>query len=211
MLLRYCISTLSVFFPLFFSTASAADRAEGQYALCVSCHGVKGEGVQKLGAPAIAGLPAWYIEAQLLKFREGVRGTHPKDLGGMRMRPMARALNIESDVKAVSAYVAALPRPELKATVSGSIAKGEVKYQQVCVACHGAEGAGMEALGAPPLVGGSDWYFVTQLGNYKNGVRGADARDISGMTMRPMAMQLSDADMLDVVAYINILKRFKGQ
>ncbi|MBI2301994.1 MAG: beta-galactosidase trimerization domain-containing protein, partial [Armatimonadetes bacterium] len=32
-----------------------------------------------LGAPAIAGLSAWYVEAQLRKFRIGARGTHPSD------------------------------------------------------------------------------------------------------------------------------------
>ena len=41
---------------------------------------------------AIAGQAQWYLEAQLVKFKNGVRGAHPDDMEGSRMRPMARTL-----------------------------------------------------------------------------------------------------------------------
>ncbi|MEK6816215.1 MAG: hypothetical protein AABY09_01260, partial [Nanoarchaeota archaeon] len=51
--------------------------------------GQDGLGKPGLGAPAIAGHEAWYIEEQLRKFRSGARGWHAEDLEGLRMKPMA--------------------------------------------------------------------------------------------------------------------------
>lgn len=191
-------------------TQSAAfgtdDRGRAVFKLCSYCHGINGEGNIKLQAPAIAGLPEWYIVAQLKKFREGVRGTHPQDFPGMRMRPMARALNGDSDVAAVAGYVAGLPRTHPVDTVVGSIVKGETTFQ-VCQACHGPAGAGNKDVNAPPLAGASDWYIINQLKAFKAGVRAGDpAKDPIGAGMRPMAMTLDEETMNNVAAYINTFK-----
>ena len=191
---------------LYSGTALGKSSGEAQFKLCISCHGAKGEGKQNLAAPAIAGMPAWYVEAQLIKFKTGVRGLHPKDVPGMRMRPMARTIRTNEDIKAVSEYVAKLPAQDQKATVKGDIVKGEATYQ-VCQACHGAGGKGIKALNAPPLLNGSDWYLLTQLKNFKAGIRGANAAiDATGAQMAPQAMMLDEKAMLDVIAYINALK-----
>ncbi|MDQ3232088.1 MAG: c-type cytochrome [Pseudobdellovibrionaceae bacterium] len=187
-------------------------RGERVYKLCTYCHGDQGEGRQDLAAPAIAGLPDWYLKAQLTKFYEGVRGSHPRDLGGLRMRPMARTLfSNQNDIEAVSKYVSALPRPQVAATVKGRAIKGQAAYQ-VCVSCHGEAGMGNQALNAPPLAGMSDWYMVTQLHNFKAGIRAGDpVKDPTGATMRPMAATLTPEGMNDVVAYINLLKQKQQQ
>jgi hypothetical protein len=45
--------------------------------------------------------------------------------------------------------------------------------------------------------------MLTQLSNFKAGIRGAVPEDASGATMRPMAMTLADEQaMKDVIAYI---------
>src|SRR5690606_7531674 len=49
-------------------------RGEDVWETCVPCHGSSGEGNQALGAPAIAGLPQWHIQAQLESFASGWRG-----------------------------------------------------------------------------------------------------------------------------------------
>src|SRR5262245_41666474 len=85
------------------SSAEQLDRGEQLFALCQQCHGSNGGGNQLALAPSIAGLDAWYIEAQLNKFRDGARASHFDDLAGLRMRPMARWLKTESDVKAAAA------------------------------------------------------------------------------------------------------------
>ncbi|WP_141735419.1 c-type cytochrome [Oligoflexus tunisiensis] len=187
-------------------------RGERTYKLCTYCHGEQGEGRQDLAAPAIAGLPEWYLKAQLTKFYEGVRGTHPRDLGGMRMRPMAKSLfTNQNDIEAVSKFVAALPRPKLEPTVKGRPIKGQTAYQ-VCISCHGENGQGNQALNAPPLAGSSDWYLLSQLHNFKAGIRAGDpAKDPTGATMRPMAALLSPESMLDVVSYINVLNQKQQQ
>ena len=118
---------------------ASAERSQALFQLCVVCHGTQGEGRIDLGAPAIAGLPEWYVAAQLQKFRHGVRGSHPQDTAGMRMRPMARSLPTESDVQAVAQYVATLPSQTPPRTLTGDLASGAQQYQ-LCLACHGPDG-----------------------------------------------------------------------
>lgn len=192
------------------SMAQAADesRVKALYNLCTSCHGADGQGQQDIGAPSIAGLPEWYLTAQLDKFHGGVRGAHPKDIAGMRMRPIGRTLD-DQDRKDIAAYVSKLPRPELPDVVKGSMVRGEVKFQ-VCQACHGAKAEGNQQVNAPPLVGGSDWYYLTQLKNFKARIRGGDPnKDPNGAAMQGIAATLDDDGMLDVVSYINALKPVK--
>lgn len=197
------LANLSLFF---FSEISFADRGESWFYLCASCHGAQGEGDQATGAPAIAGMPQWYLEAQLRKFRQGVRGKHPADIAGMKMRPMARQLSGDDDIVAVAKYVSQLQIPKTPVTIEGKAFKGEQKYQ-VCVACHGPDGEGNQALNAPPLTNTNDWYLYQQLKNFKSGVRGANAAiDPSGATMAPMSMTLDEEGMRDVIAYIRSLK-----
>jgi len=88
----------------------------------------------------------------------------------------------------------------------GDATKGKTLYQ-TCVACHGVSGEGNKALNSPNLNGLPDWYVVTQLKNFKEGIRGADAKDMYGAQMRPMASTLPDEKaMQDVAAYIGTLK-----
>ena len=130
-------------------------------------------------------------------------GTHFDDLTGMRMRPMARWLKTDEDAIAVAAFVAALP-PQRPAPVleGGDPARGAPLYA-TCSACHGAAGEGNPALSSPSLRHTSDWYLLTQLKNFKQGIRGAHPRDATGSLMRPMAMLLKDEQaMRDVIAHI---------
>jgi cytochrome c oxidase subunit 2 len=53
----------------------------------------------------------------------------------------------------------------------------------------------------------SDWYLVTQLKNFKQGIRGAHPKDLYGPQMASMAAMLGDDQaMNDLVAYINSLR-----
>ena len=180
-------------------------RGEALFDTCVPCHGADGAGNRDLGAPTIAGLPQWYLQSQLEKFRDGVRGAHPDDFEGLRMRPMAVSLKHDGDVASVAEYVASLPPVYPRSTLHGDAGSGARSYT-VCVACHGAEGLGNELLGAPPIVAVDDWYLLAQLGKFKSGERGADPDDTWGATMRPTAMTLDDQAMEDVVAYIQTLR-----
>jgi cytochrome c553 len=190
--------------------ASAQDLERGStlYALCTQCHLSDGRGNPLALAPAIAGLPEWYVVSQLQKFRAGHRGQHFDDIAGMRMRPMSLALGSDADVTAVAAYVASLapvtPTPVL---TGGDPARGQALYAP-CAACHAPDGSGNQAVFGPPLKHASDWYLLTQLVNFRAGVRGAKLGDTSGALMLPMANTLpNEQAMRDVIAYITTLAK----
>jgi cytochrome c553 len=185
--------------------AEADPLARGRqlYQLCNQCHGAQGQGDPLALAPTIAGLPEWYVLNQLKGFRAGYRGAHFDDIPGMRMRPMALTLQSDADVQAVAAYVASLPLARPAPTLQGGDAtRGQALYAP-CIACHGVDGGGNQALNGPPLGHASDWYLLTQLQHFKAGVRGTRPGDNNGMLMRPMSMTLADEQaMKDVIAYI---------
>lgn len=188
---------------------SAEDLARGRqlFQLCGACHGPTGLGHRGLSAPALAGLPAWYVSVQLEKFKRGARGHRVEDTAALQMRPMARALTSEGDVNAVAAHVAGLAPVRLATTVTGDIARGKTAYG-TCGACHGEAGLGNQALGAPPLAHQSDWYLVAQLEKFRLGWRGTHPQDRAGAMMRPLALALPDERAVrDVVAYITTLGR----
>lgn len=187
--------------------AHAQDLTRGRrlFQLCATCHGAGGAGDRTYSAPAIAGLPSWYIEAQLVKFKEGFRGFRAEDATGLQMRPMARALVTDADVKAVAAYVAQLKPVRPPATLKGDPGRGQAAYA-TCLACHGPKAGGNQALNAPALNHQADWYLVSQINKFRQGLRGTHAKDTTGALMRPMAMSLVDEQaILDLVAYIRSL------
>jgi cytochrome c553 len=181
-------------------------RGEQIFALCGTCHGTAAEGNQARGAPVLAGLQRWYVEAQLQKFRGGLRAYHAADVMGLQMRPMARTLVDDADVANVAAYIATLPAVPPVATIEGDATRGSQLYAP-CTACHGLDGRGNEALKAPELVNQADWYIVAQLTSFRAGRRGTHQSDLTGMQMRPMSLTLPDDQALrDVAAYIRTLR-----
>lgn len=190
--------------------APAATVDHGEYLFsnyCAQCHGSDAVGKVRISAPAIAGLPDWYVTEQLHKFRGGVRGTHFDDLEGMRMRPMSLTLGTETDITAVSMFVASLAPTHAEPTLTGGDAEKGKQLYVTCNACHGPEAAGNPVLGSPPLTVQNDWYLIKQLGKFKAGVRGANSKDLRGGQMRPMAATLPDEQaMKDVVAYVQTLR-----
>lgn len=83
------------------------DVAAGQasYGVCASCHGQKGEGLEQMGAPRLAGQSDWYLVRQLKNFQKGERGYDPKDVFGNQMRPMASTLTSDAAITNVVAYI----------------------------------------------------------------------------------------------------------
>jgi cytochrome c553 len=183
------------------------DRGEQLFQLCTQCHGANGQGNADALAPSIAGLPSWYLEGQLQKFKSGMRGMHPGDTGGLRMYPMSLWLRDASDQRDVAAYVSSLPRAEFtnELETHGDAAKG-AGYYAVCSACHMADASGNQGMGAPPLTGMSDWYLFSAIQKYKAGVRGNGPGDALGPAMIGMVATLPDNEaILDVIAHIQAL------
>jgi cytochrome c oxidase subunit 2 len=193
-------------YPTFAQTAAraAGDAAAGKplYAVCAACHGLQAEGNPALHAPKLSGQGDWYLQRQLKYYKQGARGTHDKDVFGKMMAPMAATLGDDTAIDNVTAYIKTLPDNPAPATVKGNAKNGQKPYV-TCGACHGSDGRGIQAMNAPGLKGMSDWYLVTQLKNFKQGIRGAHAQDMYGPQMALMAAILPDDQAInDLVAYI---------
>ncbi len=197
-------------FPTFAQTQAqvAGDPAAGAplFAVCAACHGAQAEGNPALNAPKLSGQQDWYLQRQLQHFKSGARGAHEKDVYGKMMAPMAATLTDDAAINNVVAYIKTLPDTPAPVTVKGNAKDGHGPYVN-CAACHGADGLGIHATNAPRLKGMSDWYMVTQLNNFKHGIRGSDRKDSYGPQMAAIAGMLdNERTTADLVAYINTLK-----
>jgi cytochrome c oxidase subunit 2 len=189
--------------------SAALAATPGEFAYCTVCHGTNGNGNAATRAPKLAGLPAWYVRAQLDAFRAGWRGADRADAPGREMLPVAAALPNEAALARAVAYVAAFVPRAPAATVHGDPARGAALYAP-CTTCHGTTGAGDATLAAPALAGQSDWYLVAQLANYRDGRRGTHEGDTHGAEMRAFATNLDDVAIVDLVAYIDSLGAAPG-
>jgi len=77
-------------------------------ASCVTCHGVDGKGNETLGAPDMTVLAGWYMARQLQYFKDGIRGTDPRNLYGAQMAAFAKLLEDEQAMADVLAYIETL-------------------------------------------------------------------------------------------------------
>ena len=181
-----------------------AAAGAASYAVCAACHGAQGEGLVALNAPKLSGQDPRYLKEQLRKYKTGIRGTHEEDVFGRQMQPMAATLVNDTLVDNVVAYIGSLPDTPASATVTGNVERGAELYT-VCANCHGADGSGIQ-MNAPRQAGISDWYLLSQLQNFKAGIRGGHPADMHGKQMGFMSRMLMDEQaMRDVVAYINTL------
>jgi cytochrome c oxidase subunit 2 len=204
---------------------------EELFKVCSFCHGTQGQGGPALDAPALAGMEAWYVERQLRNFRNRVRGTHYDDVPGVQMSIVSGMVRNQATIENVAAYIESMePGAPPELTRNGDVAgtarpfiwrspyaalehprdpdvdKGKSIYEKTCAVCHEAAAQGNEALGSPKLTDLSDWYTERQLQYFRDGLRGADTRDIFGLQMAAFARSLADNQAIaDVVAYIESL------
>ncbi len=188
----------------------AGDAAKGKalYGTCAGCHGRDGEGGRMFNSPRLSGQKDWYLKRQLVKFKDGVRGSHPQDVFGMQMAPMAKLLADEAAVDNVVAYMVTLQPAKGTDKGSGVADKGEPVYA-LCLPCHGDQAQGNFQQKAPTLNNQHAWYLAKQLANFKTGVRGEHPDDDEGKLMNAIAKTLEDEKSIDnIIAYI---QSFSGE
>jgi len=200
---------------------------EELFVVCSFCHGENAQGSRRRDGPALAGLPAWYLELQMQNYTDGIRGTHPEDIPGQIMHYSTGMLRNDFTIKSLAEYISKLEpgvpmtrdamreRPyiwdstysEIELGVTPNLEAGAQTYGAVCSACHGPDGAGNEALGTASLVYFSERYLARQLKYFRNGIRGSDPRDIRGMQMAAISNVLSTEQAIaDVAAHIVSLR-----
>jgi len=88
-------------------TTVAGDVQRGQqlYGVCSACHGPRGQGVESLSSPGLAGLDDWYVVNQLTLYASGLRGTHPNDTYGQTMQPIVGMLENEQAIRDLAAFI----------------------------------------------------------------------------------------------------------
>lgn len=112
---------------------------------CIQCHGATGQGSRDKGFPNLTdkdwqwgGTPEAIVET-ISNGRVGMMppyGGNPDAVGG------------EAGAKEVANYVRSLSGLKHDSALA---AKGKARFDTVCFACHGQDGKGMQALGAPNL------------------------------------------------------------
>ncbi len=205
-----CFITAAFCGGLGYGQAASAADAKTLFASCAACHGQRGEGNAALGAPAIAGMQDWYLKSQLEAFTLGRRGYKAGDTYGVQMRAAVKILPSAADRAAVAAYIAKMPpvhSPPPKKTDKAALANGSTQFNALCSSCHGSNGLGNQALGAPRLAGQNSAYLARQLAAFRSGQRGAAPNDKLGKQMAVMSKLLPAGKAeQDTLAYIATLK-----
>ncbi|HQZ26841.1 MAG: c-type cytochrome [Verrucomicrobiales bacterium] len=180
--------------------------APGIYAqVCAACHGAAGEGKEELFSPSITGLPVWYVEEQLQKFRGEQRGIHPEDVPGQQMRAISLTLTDEQIAEATAA-VAAMPIIRTQPTTEPfDLEKARYRYANECMECHRYNGMGDRVFHSAPLVTLNRSYLRRQLENYRGGRRGVVEEDLYGQKMVAITQRLTDEEIELFVNYIGAL------
>lgn len=178
----------------------------GIYAqVCAACHGEKGEGKEELHSPSIAGLPAWYIEEQIRKFRSGARGFHPEDLPGQQMRAISLILT-ETQISEAGKAVAGMPSGLTEAPPPDfDLETARYRYANECMECHRYNGKGEVVFHSAQLISLNRSYLQRQLHNFRAGRRGATEGDLYGAKMVENMKRLTDEEIEMFVHYIGAL------
>jgi cytochrome c553 len=188
------------------SEPAPAAAPVGAYAqVCIACHGPNGEGKEELHSPSIAGLPTWYVEEQVKKFRAGTRGFHPEDLPGQQMRAIALTLT-DAQISEAAVTIAALPiRPSESPPAGFDLENARISYANDCMECHRYNGKGEIVFHSAQLVTLNRSYLLRQLMNFRSGRRGATEGDMYGSKMVEKTRSLTDDEIEMFATYIGAL------
>jgi cytochrome c oxidase cbb3-type subunit 3 len=153
---------------------------------CSACHGPRAMGNHAVGAPNLMDADWLYggdSAAILTSILDGRNGVMP---------PLGGALG-HNGVNEVAAYVVSRSGTQVPADW---IAAGKVRFDAVCAACHGPEGLGNPALGAPNLFDEA-WNYG---GNIESVV--ATVRDGRSGVMPAWRARLSEDEARLITAWI---------
>ncbi len=153
---------------------------------CAACHGSAALGNRAVGAPDLTDADWLYggdAQAILTSILDGRQGVMP---------PLGGALG-DNGVNEVAAYVVSENGTQVP---PGWAAAGKVRFDALCTACHGPDGRGNPALGAPNLFDGV-WNYG---GNIESVV--ATVRDGRSGVMPAWRARLSEDEVRLITAWV---------
>lgn len=153
---------------------------------CAACHGSEARGNQALGAPDLADLDWLYggdSAALLASISDGRRGVMP---------PWGSALGRDG-VNEVASYVLSLSGVNAP---QDWVAAGKPRFEMMCASCHGADGRGNPALGAPNLTD-NVWLYGGDFSSVA-----ASIREGRSGVMPAWRSRLSEDEMRAIAAWV---------
>ena len=190
---------LPIAFTALLMMATSATANDSYQTHCAQCHGASGQGNDALGAPNLTRLSAVYIQRQLEGFRTGWRKSD--DSYAQTMMVAIASLDASALASATSTIDAfPVSNRAAEAVHTGHKGRGKDLYNAYCSACHGTNGNGNDALGAPNLLGLSQNYLSRQYLHFAEGRRGDHPDDRYGQQMARLAKALTDPQLIDDVS-----------
>lgn len=162
--------------------------------VCVQCHGSGAQGSQEYGYPNLND-DAWLWGGSLDQIyntiTHGVRNETDPNAHASLMPAFGEGMLTRQQISDVADYVLSLSGRDHEAEAAE---RGAPLYAQNCAVCHGADGEGNTALGAPRLndaiwlYGGSHEALVAQITHPRLGVMPAWAPHFDDATRKKLAV-----------------------
>lgn len=161
---------------------------EARASFCAYCHGKDGNSVMPL-VPNLAGQNPFYLLDQIEKFADGKRQDYI-------MTPLTKQFSMDDKVTLALYYANMISRA--RQADAALARKGEQRFRQQCVACHGHDAHGGEHYAR--LAGQRVEYVRHRLYRFQQQTEGHAAP-----VMTAVAKTLTDADIEALAAYLSTL------
>lgn len=173
-----------------FSAPAAAQSLQDRLAICLGCHGAKGQSELPL-TPSLGGQPEFFLIAQLFLFREGRRDNEV-------MTAAAKGLS-NDDLRAFAQQISKLPPPvsPAQAADAARFTRGQaLARKKNCGVCHNADFSGGEQI--PRIANQREDYLLKSLRDYRKGAR----IGYGGAAMVEELAGLSDGELVDLAHFL---------
>jgi cytochrome c553 len=166
--------------------------------LCATCHGADGN-AKKSDYPNLASQNPAYIIEQMAKFNDGRRKNFV-------METLVRDFTLEDQIN-LAVYFSSHPLKPVTEADPKLAERGERKFKEVCVMCHGESGRGEQ--GYARLAGQQIGYVMMNLKRFRANAHQANDFDETRRTnarMEQVTQFLTDEEIEGLAHYIALLK-----
>lgn len=164
---------------------------------CATCHGAGGQG--NIGFPALVD-DDWLWGGKLpdiqTTIRFGVRSTHPETRTNLMQAYGRDGLLPADQISDLVEYVVSLSGQDANAA---AVARAAPVFAQQCASCHGADGRGNQALGAPNLTD-AIWLYGGERADLQKTLHAG-----RGGVMPTWTGRLSDQQITALAVYVHSL------